>query len=71
MAQAQAELWKRRLFVPNYQVREAARYAQVSPATVAAWHKRMLSDKDKNAELSYLQLIEGSRRKLRSPISSK
>jgi uncharacterized protein (DUF433 family) len=58
MAQPNADPWKRRLYVPNYQVREAARYAQVSPQTVAAWHNRMLSEKDKRAELSYLQLIE-------------
>ena len=58
MVQVNAEPWKRRLFVPNYQVREAARYAGIDPQTAAAWQKRMLSTKDKRAELSYLQLIE-------------
>ena len=58
MIQANAEPWKRRLYIPNYQVREAARYAQISPQTVTAWHKRILSEKEKRAELSYLQLIE-------------
>jgi uncharacterized protein (DUF433 family) len=50
--------WQRRLYVPNYQVGEAARYARISPQTVAAWHKRMLSKKPQRDELSYLQLIE-------------
>lgn len=46
------------MFVPNYQVGEAARYAQVSPQTVTAWHRRMLSERSRRAELSYMQLIE-------------
>jgi uncharacterized protein (DUF433 family) len=54
--------WRRRLFIPTYQIGEAARYARVSPSTVAAWHKggqrRPLSDKERRAALSYLQLIE-------------
>jgi hypothetical protein len=58
MTQLIAQPWKRRLFIPNYQVGEAARYAGIDPQTVAAWHKRMLSKREKRAELSYLQLIE-------------
>jgi uncharacterized protein (DUF433 family) len=54
--------WRRRLYIPNYQVGEAARYAQISPSTVAAWHKggrkRSLSERERRAALSYLQLIE-------------
>lgn len=57
------EPWKRRMLLPNYQIGEAARYAHISPQTVAAWHKdtgdkRTLSSKDGGAALSYLQLIE-------------
>jgi uncharacterized protein (DUF433 family) len=53
------------LYVPNYQVREAARYTSLSSQTVSKWHskpkesrKSTLSMKDKGASLSYLQLIE-------------
>ena len=56
-----AEPWRKRLSLPAYQVREAARYAQISSQTVAAWHKiekKILSKKESGARLSYLQLIE-------------
>ena len=51
------------MYLPNYQIGEAARYAHISAQTVAAWHKdagdrRTLSSKDGGAALSYLQLIE-------------
>ncbi len=59
------EFWRARLNVPNYRIGEAARYAHLSPQTVASWHKPAvsnrrgtLSPKDKGASLSYLQLIE-------------
>jgi uncharacterized protein (DUF433 family) len=56
--------WRRRLYLPIYQVGEAARYANISPQTVAAWHRAdsrialTLSEKDAGDALSYLQLIE-------------
>jgi uncharacterized protein (DUF433 family) len=56
-----AEPWRKRLSLPAYQVGEAARYAQVSSQTVAAWHKiekKILTQKQSRARLSYLQLIE-------------
>jgi len=51
------------MYLPNYQIGEAARYAQISAQTVAAWHRdaddrRTLSSKENRAALSYLQLIE-------------
>jgi uncharacterized protein (DUF433 family) len=55
------EPWRRRLYLPNYQIAEAARYADISPQTVAAWHridKALLSKKEQREALSYLQLIE-------------
>jgi uncharacterized protein (DUF433 family) len=55
------EPWRRRLYLPNYQIAEAARYADISPQTVAAWHHSeaaTLSQKEKREELSYMQLIE-------------
>jgi uncharacterized protein (DUF433 family)/DNA-binding transcriptional MerR regulator len=55
------EPWRRRLYLPNYQIGEAARYAQISPQTVAAWHKieiPTLSKKERRIALSYMQLIE-------------
>ena len=58
--------WASRLYLPAYQVAEAARYAGVTAGTVAAWHKTsrtsntvpLLNPRDKKASLSYLQLIE-------------
>jgi len=54
--------WRRRMYLPNYQIGEVARYAQISPQTVAAWHRpndrRTLSQKEQRAALSYMQLIE-------------
>ncbi len=59
---SRADPWRRRLYLPNYQVAEAARYADVSPRTVVDWHKdgerKTLSAREKRASLSYLQLIE-------------
>jgi uncharacterized protein (DUF433 family) len=55
------EPWRRRLYLPNYQVAEAARYSGVSPQTVVAWHGHdtpTLSTKEKREALSYMQLIE-------------
>ena len=51
------------MYLPNYQIGEAARYAHISAQTVAAWHKgaddrRTLSSKEHRAALSYMQLIE-------------
>jgi uncharacterized protein (DUF433 family) len=53
--------WLRRLYLPSYQISEAAKYAGISPQTVAAWHKldrQVLSHREDKAALSYLQLIE-------------
>lgn len=65
MAVPDQEFWRSRLYVPNYRIREAARYADLSTQTVAKWHTKpgsnrrsTLSIKDKGAALSYLQLIE-------------
>src|SRR5262249_45004085 len=53
--------WLRRLYLPAYQIAEAADYARISPQTVIAWHKieaALLRQRDTRAALSYLQLIE-------------
>jgi len=59
------DLWRARLLVPNYIIRDVANYAHLSPQTVASWHKKpdnntqsTLSSKEKGKALSYLQLIE-------------
>jgi|694.fasta_scaffold139157_3 uncharacterized protein (DUF433 family) len=59
------EFWRARLYIPNYKIRDAARYAKLSTQTLSNWHgkpgsnrKSMLTTKDKGAALSYLQLIE-------------
>lgn len=51
------------MYLPNYQIGEAARFAHISSQTVAAWHRessdrRTLSSKEQGAALSYMQLIE-------------
>lgn len=53
--------WLRRLYLPSYQIAEAANYAGVTPQTVAAWHRgenELLTSRDEKAALSYMQLIE-------------
>lgn len=55
------EPWRRRLFLPTYQVAEAADYAGTTPQTVARWHEtktKLLRQRDARAALSYMQLIE-------------
>lgn len=58
------EPWRPRLVLPNYQVQEAARYAQTSPQTIRHWQaaddliQRAISSRDPRAALSYMQLIE-------------
>ena len=49
------------MFLTSYQIAEAAKYAGVTPQTVAVWHrleKKILSQREDKAALSYLQLIE-------------
>lgn len=55
--------WRRRLFLPNYQVQEAAKYAQIAPQTVVQWQKTAsgqgaVSQRARRIALSYMQLIE-------------
>jgi uncharacterized protein (DUF433 family) len=53
--------WRRRLYLPSYQVAEAAHYAQIAPQTVVTWHRieaALLAQREKRAALSYMQLIE-------------
>jgi uncharacterized protein (DUF433 family) len=53
--------WLRRLYLPAYQIAEAADYARISAQTVIAWHKieaSLLQQRDKRVALNYLQLIE-------------
>ena len=56
--------WFRRLYLPAYSVRDAARYAGISPQTVANWHYRhtalgpALPGREHRKPVSYLQLIE-------------
>ena len=65
MAVPEREFWRSRLYIPNYRIRDAAHYTDLSPQTVASWHgkpgsnrKPTLSEREKGAALSYLQLIE-------------
>lgn len=54
-----SELWRSRLDLPNYEVREAARYAHIHANTVWRWHKdTTLGQREDRSKLSYLQLIE-------------
>jgi len=54
------DAWRARLNLPHYQVGEAARYAQVSTATIVSWQAGggAVSTRETGTELSYLQLIE-------------
>lgn len=55
------DAWRRRLYVPNYQVQEAARYARIAPQTVVQWQKGnrgALAPRPQRESLSYLELVE-------------
>lgn len=57
------EYWRKRLYVPAYQVKEAARYSHISPQTVANWRRRggvtsKSAERRQSGALSYLELIE-------------
>jgi len=58
------EPWRRRLYLPTYSVKEAARYAGAKSQTVSYWHHRggllgpALPGREKRQPLSYLELIE-------------
>lgn len=59
------EPWRRRLYLPCYQVNEAAKYAHISTNTVANWHRKVQAGHSSifpvrklRTELSYLQLVE-------------
>jgi len=55
------DAWRRRLFLPNYQVQEAARYARIAPQTVVQWQKGntgALAPRPQREALSYMELIE-------------
>src|SRR5205809_4281770 len=57
-------LWRRRLYLPAYSVKEAAIYSNTKPYTVSYWHFRggrlgpALPSRERRVPLSYLQLIE-------------
>lgn len=54
-----SDLWRSRLDLPNYEVKEAARYAHIHANTVWRWHKNTtLGARDSRSKLSYLQLAE-------------
>lgn len=55
----ESDLWKSRLELPNYEVREAARYAHIHSNTVSRWHlNTTLGPREPGSKLSYLQLVE-------------
>lgn len=59
MVVPERELWRSRLELPNYEVREAARYADIHSNTVWRWHKNTtLGNREARTKLSYFQLIE-------------
>jgi len=59
-----SEPWVRRLTLPAYQVKDAARYARITTQTIRNWQKGQvgtspaLAHRDKGAALSYFQLVE-------------
>ena len=58
--------WFRRLYLPTYRLRDAARYTGTSAQTIANWHYRELPNhghsplpgREQRRPLSYLELIE-------------
>lgn len=64
IAERNIEPWRRRLYLPAYQIGDAARYSGVAAQTVSYWHYRggrqgpALPGHRKRQPLSYLELIE-------------
>jgi len=53
------DLWRSRLDIPNYEIGEAARYADIHASTVGRWHQdETLPAREARRRLSYYQLIE-------------
>lgn len=54
------ELWRRRLYLPCYQIKEAAQYTEITSQTIANWHREVsvFSKRPSRTELSYLELVE-------------
>jgi uncharacterized protein (DUF433 family) len=52
--------WMRRLLLPAYQVKEAARYAGITSQTILNWQgsSSTIGGREKGSALSYFQLIE-------------
>ena len=64
IAERNVEPWRRRLYLPAYQVRDAARYSGTASQTVSYWRYRggelgpALPGRVRRQSLSYLDLIE-------------
>lgn len=63
IAERNIEPWKRRLYLPAYNISEAARYSRTSTQTITYWHYGpskygVLLPKARRKPLSYLQLVE-------------
>ena len=66
VAARKAEPWFRRLYLPAYSIRNAARYSGISSQVASNWYYRALPNvgyvalpnKERRVPLSYLQLIE-------------
>lgn len=56
--------WRRRLYLPSYQVADAARYSGISANTIRNWQdetntgRKALGHRDKGEPLNYYQLVE-------------
>lgn len=63
-AETIGEPWRRRLYLPAYQIADAARYSGAAAQTVSSWHNRdsgigpALPRRRKGQPLSYLELAE-------------
>ncbi len=63
-AARKVEPWFRRLYLPAYQIVDAARYAQTKAGTVTYWHYHggglgpVFPDRTRRQPLSYLELVE-------------
>lgn len=64
MTSVRGEPWRRRLYLPAYQIGDSARYAGTAAQTVTYWHYHggrlgaALPGRERRRPLSYLELIE-------------
>lgn len=67
MGAPDSQFWKQRMHLPTYRVADVARFAEISPRTLAYWYfpkgkdkRSVLPDRDRGGQVSYLEMVEAA-----------